>query len=72
MLLFGIFGFSSNSIIFESSSGALGCFLENFKGDEGKERGVRVGRKAEGEKEKGWTWGVGLALPPSHGLISGR
>ena len=40
-------------IIFESSSGALGCFLENFKGDKGKERGVRVGRKAEGEKEKG-------------------
>ena len=51
-------------IIFESSSGPLGGFLESLRGDEGKERGVRVGRKTEGEKERGRAWGAGLALPP--------
>lgn len=53
-------------IIFESSSEALGCFLESFKGDEGNERRVRVGRKTEGEKERCRTWGIwtGLSHPP--------
>lgn len=40
-------------IIFESSSGALGCFLESFKGDEGKERAEswEEGRGRERERQ---------------------